>query len=706
MMFSLTKLSLIPLCASLFGQVALSHPVVDATLDLTSSSDNDTLLLEDRSLEERQSGGSLAITGVPGATHPRLEVRQMLFDKPNQWTLLIMGLQRFQQMSQSDRAGYYQIAGIHGVPRVNWDGVGRCSNCQSADGYCTHDSILFPAWHRAYLALFEQQFMTVVNQVAREFPAWRVPWMTGAASTMRWPYWDWAARPRPGYNTLPTVVSQKFVTIDGPNGKLTIINPLFRHDFRDPSQLVYSPFVNWKVTLRYPDSNANSASSQQQASIAAFDSIRASLQDQVYQLMTTCDDYPHFSNDRADSSSTRCSNSLEGIHNTIHVNGGGPGSQGVSAGHMTYLATAAFDPMFWLHHANVDRLFALWQAIHPNAYSGSQVAGASTWTIAQGSRQDMNSPLQPFHRDTNGNFWTSNGVRDTRTFRYTYPEFSNSDGSASAIRGYVNRLYGPSATLTAGAVKRTAIPEPVDVLNKTEDAASDLVEQAKNVTSEFLNGTYNATTGLTNATTSIAEEAEKDIVESDLISPIMAGNGSLFQYVANLKTPRYALNGSYNVFIFLGEPETEDPTAWATDPNVAGSYGVLAQPNMQHMNVVVAGSVPLTRSLTQRVEDGLLGTLSQALATPFLEKTLKWRIAGPMGGIDAAQVPDFKMSVVCSTASVPESENELPEYSDFLELPEITDGKPGGLCKDEVADKENNEYTDVAVDPVRIGKLI
>lgn len=670
MMFSLAKLSLITLFASLFGQAVLSHPVADADLDYRS--DNDTPLLDERSLEERQSG-FLPVTGVPGATHPRLEIRQMLFNKPNQWTLLILGLQRFQQMSQSDRASYYQIAGIHGVPRVNWDGVGRCSDCSTADGYCTHDSILFPAWHRAYLALFEQQFMTVVNQVAREFPAWRVPWMTGAASTMRWPYWDWAASPRPGYNNMPTVVSQKFVTIDGINGKQTIINPLFRHDFRDPSQLVYSPFVNWQVTLRYPNSNANSASSTQQSAIAAFDSVRASLQDQVYQLMTTCDDFPHFSNDRADSSSTRCSNSLEGVHNTIHVNGGGPGSNGISAGHMTYLATAAFDPLFWLHHCNIDRLFAMWQAIHPNAYGGSQVARGSTWTIAQGSRQDLNSPLRPFHRNAGGAFWTSNDVRDTRTFRYTYPEFSNSDGSANAIRGYINRLYGPSASATAGSSKRTAAPEPGmldNVLDGAVDGALDSVSQ-------------------------VVKEAQADIEASGLLSPFMASNGSVFQWVANVQTPRYALNGSYNVFLFLGEPDSEDPAAWMTEASLVGSYGVLAQPDMQHMDVVVAGSVPLTRSLTEKVGSGVLGTLTQTLVTPFLKDMLKWRIAGPQGAVDPAEVPSFQMAVVCSTSTVPDSDEEFPEFSDFFELPEITDGKPGGLCK--------TEQSDVAVDPVRIG---
>ncbi len=41
--------------------------------------------------------------------------------------------------------------GIHGRPFVAWDGV----NGPYEKGYCTHSSILFPTWHRPYLALFE-----------------------------------------------------------------------------------------------------------------------------------------------------------------------------------------------------------------------------------------------------------------------------------------------------------------------------------------------------------------------------------------------------------------------------------------------------------------------------------------------------------------------------------------------------------------------
>jgi tyrosinase len=48
---------------------------------------------------------------------------------------------------------------------------------------------------------------------------------------------------------------------------------------------------------------------------------------------------------------------------------------------MTPVAVSAFDPIFWLHHANVDRHLALHQALYPNTYIDSCAAEFPTYTI-------------------------------------------------------------------------------------------------------------------------------------------------------------------------------------------------------------------------------------------------------------------------------------------------------------------------------------
>ncbi|KIX01574.1 uncharacterized protein Z518_09300 [Rhinocladiella mackenziei CBS 650.93] len=54
-------------------------------------------------------------------------------------------------------------------------------------------------------------------------------------------------------------------------------------------------------------------------------------------------------------------NNTEAIHNNIHHSVGG-------FGHMQFPEVASCDPVFWLHHANVDRLFAMWQKLNPDSY--------------------------------------------------------------------------------------------------------------------------------------------------------------------------------------------------------------------------------------------------------------------------------------------------------------------------------------------------
>ena len=66
------------------------------------------------------------------------------------------------------------------------------------------------------------------------------------------------------------------------------------------------------------------------------------------------------------------SRNLENPHNGIH------GWVGGTMGLVTY---AAYDPIFWAHHANIDRLFAAWQAANPNVQPPANIA---------------NTVLQPF----------------------------------------------------------------------------------------------------------------------------------------------------------------------------------------------------------------------------------------------------------------------------------------------------------------------
>lgn len=593
-----------------------------------------------------------ALSGSP--VYPRLEIRQMAAQQPNQFTLLILALQAWQQESMYSPTSFYGVGSIHGVGRPqnsqgqnDFNFVNQCNGCQS-DGYCTHNSVLFPAWHRVYVAMYEQQFLARVQQVANSYSGSQKTQMLAAAATMRWPYWDWAANPPAGQNTFPAQVASPQVSVNGPNGQITVANPLYQYSFTDSSLQYYSPFVNWGQTRRYPNSNSANGVSQNGQAISAFanSQFASSIRSQVYSLFTQCSSYLYFSNAAASSSSSSCANSLEGIHNTIHVTTGGTGSGSVYGGSMTYSPLASFDPIFFLHHANVDRLFAMWQTVNPGQYGASQRAVDYTWTINVGTTQGVNSPLTPFYRDSS-NFWTTAQVQNwNTTFGYTYPEFVNSPGDRNAINAYVNSLYGPNANAVAGSSKRSV------------DGHHDTIEDLHAA----------AATGL------MRRDAE-----------LTAANGSTYEYAANVQAPRLALNGSYTIYLFKGEPACEDTTAWATDADFIGTVGVLA--GLGHKegvaDIIISGSIPLTEVLASIVvddSDSSLNSMTPAEVSAYLKAHLVWKVVGPDGcSVDPATIPGFTVSVVSSTATVPTCATELPQYSQFTTLVNVTAGVAGGL---------------------------
>jgi tyrosinase len=113
--------------------------------------------------------------GVNGTTPARLEIRQMRAI-PAQWNLFILACDWMQWSNQNDARSWYQIAGgwapghiagsclkvgvlivrtgIHGVPFIPYNNVQPKRGLEN-NGYCAHASVLFPTWHRPYVAMIE-----------------------------------------------------------------------------------------------------------------------------------------------------------------------------------------------------------------------------------------------------------------------------------------------------------------------------------------------------------------------------------------------------------------------------------------------------------------------------------------------------------------------------------------------------------------------
>ena len=107
---------------------------------------------------------------IPGQDIPvRREITDWYEDENSRYqvSLFIQSLTILMTKPIEERLSYFQIAGIssrdvdyvfilanlkgiHSYPCVGWDGVKACSS-----GYCAHNTVTFPTWHRPYMLLYE-----------------------------------------------------------------------------------------------------------------------------------------------------------------------------------------------------------------------------------------------------------------------------------------------------------------------------------------------------------------------------------------------------------------------------------------------------------------------------------------------------------------------------------------------------------------------
>jgi hypothetical protein len=172
------------------------------------------------------------------------------------------------------------------------------------DMLCPNQSPIFLPWHRVYITAFENAL--------REIDA-----------TVTLPYWDWTSQASFASGLPPSHTDRTFT-----DGGRTLPNPLLSGPVEDRS----------RTTSRGGGRPLQALSSFARSVGLAMDST-------TYQSF----------NQR-----------IEAPHGSIHVWVGGTDASGSPLGDMAGVARAAYDPIFWSHHTNVDRQWAIWQRAHPS----------------------------------------------------------------------------------------------------------------------------------------------------------------------------------------------------------------------------------------------------------------------------------------------------------------------------------------------------
>jgi tyrosinase len=258
---------------------------------------------------------------------------------------------------------------------------------------CQHGSWYFLPWHRMYLLFFEQIVADAIVQL--NGPAdWALP------------YWDYSDRRNPRARRLPPAFRAER-TLDGAD------NPL-------------------RVDARRPGANAgDEIAAERHVDVAGC------LREPLFVGPTGGTISGFGGPETAFSHGGGTIGQLEATpHGSMHVRVGGP------AGWMSAFNTAALDPIFWLHHANIDRLWAAWLARDSQHLNPP----AAKWLTGQSFE---------FHRASGGGVaLTPAQVVDTAAapLNYRYEDVSDPLPAVPAERAARARRRG---------VEEQAIPEMV-----------------------------------------------------------------------------------------------------------------------------------------------------------------------------------------------------------------------------------------------------
>ncbi|KAF9222229.1 Di-copper centre-containing protein [Gyrodon lividus] len=409
-----------------------------------------------------------------GANFDRLPVEELQADHPYQWTLFVLGYAWIKgtpipfpgvvQPPLKTAISLMEIGGIHGRPYREWAGDRRTPKEAQADfshvdkkdtnpspsrfgGYCNHASITFPPWHRPYVMLIEQGIgeyaENIAQQIENSYPA-EVGFWVGASKQLRFPYWDWADHkvsesgfPSLFYEETLTVIGMGRQTVDVPNPLASFKFPYIPEDFQDVTRegVDKAYFTKWPATYRQAAESAEPVGSDIDKLQKALKAQAEDLRTKVGMLFSFSDDmdssltYDEFSNTLNESRQQKNyfnAGSLEGVHNSIHgiivrttlLIPDLPYTQGGN-GHMGNPDYAGFDPFFYFHHANVDR-------IH-KPYSWTQQRGTYAQTYNEKLEESGEFSLLVPWRHEDGSYWTNKETRfltpDAYPKYYSYKKF-------------------------------------------------------------------------------------------------------------------------------------------------------------------------------------------------------------------------------------------------------------------------------------------
>jgi tyrosinase len=379
---------------------------------------------------------------------------------------LVRAWKGIQALAPDDPRSFFRLGGFHGEPfrGAGW-GFG---NNAFWGGYCNHGNVLFPTWHRVYLLKVEEALRSIDGCADVTLPYWDETDEASLAHGVPWALTrptfelDGEVIPNPLRSfKFPSPVVDNVSTDNGlytkPAGYETVRYPYSglvgtpdaarlskehnaRWDYDQAVELLKHNVVNW-LTLKTLKIHSDGTNPSMPIPAAVYQQYVDCLRAPNYTVFSNTTSVQQW-NELHDGEPAVA---LEAPHNAIHLAVGGydvtgvPGQNGdfspiVGAnGDMGENDTAGLDPIFYFHHAHIDRLFWLWQKNSGQTDSLEIIAGypgtnssdnqGSTPGIPPNTWLDLDTPLNPFMITEEGAtraFTSRDCINIERQLGYTY----------------------------------------------------------------------------------------------------------------------------------------------------------------------------------------------------------------------------------------------------------------------------------------------
>lgn len=342
------------------------------------------------------------------------------------------GVGALQKQPIATRGSWRFFGAIHGINPGLWEAIGYLGAGEAlppaADQQlfwmqCQHQTWYFLPWHRGFLAAFEAAVRKAIVDLGGP-PEWALP------------YWNYSDTNDPNALQLPAAFNEQALPDGTPN-------PLY-------------------VERRYGDGTGHVVIRREDVGLNAlkeprFEGTATGGSTGFGGVLTA------FQHSGGDSANGRLERQP---HNVVHsrVGGiikGGDKNNLLSYGLMAFPDTAALDPVFWLHHANVDRLWEVWlkrSSTNLNPADENWLAGpadrrftlpwpdGSTWTYAAGD------------------------VLDTTSARLDYVYESTADpfGGADLLAARLERLGAPADKVNATILEASVADTGSELIGASE----------------------------------------------------------------------------------------------------------------------------------------------------------------------------------------------------------------------------------------------